>query len=126
MSQEAHDKLNALAELHEKLRLHNEVTQEKLAATIPQEVKDAQEQIRFERDGYRDKLEGEIGDLVTSIKGLVVETGVTVKADSLMAVYVKGRKTWDGKALEGYATAHPEILTHQKVGKPSVSIRERK
>ncbi len=41
-----------------------------------------------------------------------------------MAIYSKGRMSWDGKRLDGYATAHPEILAFRSEGQPSVSIRE--
>ncbi len=41
-----------------------------------------------------------------------------------MAVWSKGRETWDTKSLDGYALAHPEIASLRKVGDPSVSIRK--
>lgn len=53
----------------------------------------------------------------------VLAHGESVKADNLQAVYMRGRESWDGKALKGYAAAHPEVLQFQKVGEPSVSIR---
>jgi len=46
-----------------------------------------------------------------------------VKGRELEAVYVKGRISWDNKALDGYAAAHPEIGAFRKQGDPSVSIR---
>lgn len=39
----------------------------------------------------------------------------------MIAVYVK-RTTWDTKKLEGYAVAHPEIVTFKKES-ASVTIR---
>ncbi len=50
----------------------------------------------------------------------------SVKGKTLLAVYMKGRVTWDGKGLDGFAVAHPEIKTFGKEGEPSVSIREGK
>jgi len=38
------------------------------------------------------------------------------------AIYVKGRITWNTKALIGYAIAYPEVEQFKKVGKPSVKI----
>lgn len=61
--------------------------------------------------------------LESEIKAAVIALGETVKADGIMAVYNKGRESWDGKALSGYAAAHPEILVFRSVGDPSVSIR---
>ncbi|MCG3145996.1 MAG: hypothetical protein HONDAALG_03775 [Gammaproteobacteria bacterium] len=49
--------------------------------------------------------------------------GATVKGAALSAVYAKGRVSWDNKALEGYAVAHPELLAFRSEGAPSVSIR---
>jgi len=60
------------------------------------------------------------------IKKRVLESKVSVRGAAYQAVYVKGRTTWDSKALSGYALAHPEIEKLRKKGKPSVSIRRNK
>ena len=62
-------------------------------------------------------------ELVDEIKSLTAQLGETCKAAGLMAMYVKGRTSWDSKALDGYALAHPEILSARKVGEPSVTIK---
>jgi hypothetical protein len=36
---------------------------------------------------------------------------------------MKGRVSWDGKSLDGYMAAHPEISAFRKEGEPSVSLR---
>lgn len=46
-------------------------------------------------------------------------------ANNMMAVWSKGRVTWDGKGLGGYMVAHPEIEAFRREGKPSVSIRRK-
>lgn len=56
-------------------------------------------------------------------RAAVVALGASVKGEHLHAVYSKGRATWDGKLLEGYAVAHPEVLACRNVGEPTVSIR---
>jgi len=48
----------------------------------------------------------------------------SIKGEQLQAVFSKARTTWDGKKLEGYAVAHPEIEKLKKTGSPSVAIRE--
>ncbi len=58
------------------------------------------------------------------VKTYVLIFGATVKGAGLMAIYSKGRMSWDDKRLDGYATAHPEILAFRSEGQPSVSIRE--
>ena len=57
------------------------------------------------------------------VKAAVLELGETAKGDYLMAVFAKGRVSWDTKALDGYAAGHPEIAQFRKEGAPSVSIR---
>lgn len=57
------------------------------------------------------------------VKAEVLKHGASVKGTALHAVYSKGRTTWDGKLLDGYAVAHPEVLPFRKVGEPTVSIR---
>ena len=64
-----------------------------------------------------------IAVLESEVKRDVIEHGASVKAKFLHAVYVRGRISWDNKGLDGYATAHPEILTFRKEGEPSVSLR---
>ena len=64
-----------------------------------------------------------IDDLEKEISEAVLAEGKTVKTDLISAIWNKGKSTWDGKLLEGYAVAHPEILAAKKVGKPTVSFR---
>lgn len=68
-------------------------------------------------------LDETIGRLEKSIESSVVSMGQSVKGSRLYAVYYKPRVTWDSKGLGGYMVAHPEIEAFQKVGSPSVSIR---
>lgn len=63
------------------------------------------------------------GDLDAFIRSGVLAAEKTVKGGQLMAVFNQGRSTWDGKKLDGYAAAHPEILDFKKVGSPTISIR---
>lgn len=76
------------------------------------------------------KYLGEIGDIQDlidkfneEIRAEVLTIGASVKGESLHAVWVKGRVSWDTKALDGYAAEHPEITQFRKEGQPSVSIR---
>ena len=71
-----------------------------------------------------ESLQTGIDQLTSEIKSDVVTGCTTVKGNYLMAVWNKGRESWDGKLLSGYAVAHPEILTARKIGEPSVTIRK--
>lgn len=65
-----------------------------------------------------------ITDLEAKIRENIALHGASVKGQYLHAVWVKGRVSWDNKAMDGYAVDHPEILFMRKEGDPSVSIRK--
>ena len=76
------------------------------------------------------KFEAENSALLQEIEVLskeitveVLEKSETVSTEKMSVIYCKGKTTWDGKLLEGYAVAHPEILAAKKIGKPTVSFR---
>ena len=68
--------------------------------------------IQYQIKLLEDEIEEEVLKLQKSLKG----QGIDV-------IYNKGRESWDGKILTGYAVAHPEILAAKKVGQPTVSFR---
>ena len=68
-------------------------------------------------------VEQQCDELEMQVKGAVIFAGESVKSEWLHAIYQKGRETWDGKALSGFAAAHPEILAFKKIGEPTVTIR---
>lgn len=70
-----------------------------------------------------DELVNESEQLEAEIKEQVKHHGATVKGAHIMAVWSKGRVSWDTKGLDGYAAAHPEIDRFRHVGEPSVSFR---
>lgn len=61
--------------------------------------------------------------LEAEIKGEVIAAGASVKSERLQAIYMKGRVSWDTKALEGVAATIPQIAKFRKEGEPSVSFR---
>ena len=62
--------------------------------------------------------------LEVEIRADVLAGKASLKGDTSKwkAIYMSGRESWDGKALAGYAAAHPEIERFRKVGEPSVTI----
>ncbi len=70
------------------------------------------------------KVHEEMAEIRDTIKTAVLEHGETVKGERLQAVWCKGRVSWDIKALEGYAAAHPEILSLKSEGQPTVQFRK--
>ena len=74
-------------------------------------------------DEVNKDLIDEIAMIESEIKEAVLAKGETVRTERIQAVWNKGKTTWDGGLLEGYAVAHPEILAAKKTGKPTVSFR---
>lgn len=68
-------------------------------------------------------LQDRIKLLETEIKEEVLGLKQSLRGKGIDVVYNKGRESWDGKILTGYAVAHPEILAARKVGNPTVSFR---
>ncbi|MEJ5223523.1 MAG: hypothetical protein WHV44_03635 [Anaerolineales bacterium] len=63
------------------------------------------------------------GKIEEQVKAAVIETGQTVKAGALMAMYMKGRVSWDNKKLEGMMALIPDLAKARSEGKPTVQIR---
>jgi phage host-nuclease inhibitor protein Gam len=87
------------------------------------EIKSRMAEIEAEFAGKTEAVNENIAALEAEIKQAIIAHGASVKGSVFHAVFAKGRISWDTKSLEGYATAHPELLTFRKEGEPSVSIR---
>ena len=68
--------------------------------------------------------DSQIAVMKMQIQQAVLEIGKTVRGSALMAVYSKGRVTWDTRALDGFAAAYPELLPFRRQGEASVTFRE--
>ena len=68
-----------------------------------------------------------LNDLAETIKDLVLREGRTIEAHGVKVSFRNGytRASWDGKLLDGFAMAHPEILAARKesVVSPSASVK---
>lgn len=73
---------------------------------------------KFEADNCA--LTDEISGLESEIKAEILKKGETFSTEKMSAIWVKGRESWDGKILTGYAVAHPEILAAKKISAPTV------
>ena len=93
---------------------------------LPPEVDEALSAGIDEYFQTRERLQTNLDVLRADITSEVLEIGESVATSAALVVYNKGRVTWDGKGLVGYAVAHPEINQFKKVGKPTVSIRVKK
>lgn len=88
------------------------------------DIKKAESDIEAEFAGKSEAVDENIAKLTAEIKDEVLQAGGTVKGEHMMAVWSKGRVSWDTKSLDGYVVAHPEVAQFRKEGEPSVSIRK--
>jgi hypothetical protein len=122
MNMDIQEKLQELSELHSRAdaeRLAHEQKLNEIMAPVMEAITDENAMYQREIEWTHDT----IAELQAEIKADVLALGKTVKAANMQAVYTKGRVTWDSKALDGYATGHPELFAFRKEGEPSVSFR---
>jgi hypothetical protein len=103
------------------------VNQEKSAlidTILTPEIKEKLAEIEAEFQPKIEQLSQEKSALESEIKSEVLEAGRTVKGTYHSFVWSKPRVSWDTKALDGYAAAHPEIAQFRTEGSPSVSVRK--
>lgn len=117
------EKLDTLAEFQAQRDVLNLDKQAALDSLLTPEIKARMADIEAEFGGKAQAVNDNIARLETEVKDDILAHGETVKGARLMAVWVKGRVSWDTKALDGYAAAHPELTTFRKEGEPSVSLR---
>ena len=116
-----------LEDIHELRQLINETqTQldDSIDKLIPAEVKQKIADMKAEFSPMFEALVQELGEADLKVRDLTLKAGCTLNSKHMMAVFNKGRVTWDGRALDGYAKAHPELNQFRKEGSPSIAIRE--
>ena len=119
---EIEKKLEELKELDNERQIIQLDKQAAVNAILTDEIKEKLDEIEVY---YKSALEhlNELSNYIEhEIKSAVLDNGASVKG-IYHAIYVKGRVTWNSKALDGYALAHPEINKMRKTGKPSVRIK---
>lgn len=116
--------LDQLAELQAAQGLIDMNKQALIDSVLTPEIRARLAEIDAEFAPQIEAVAANIAGLTDEIKAEVIAAGESVKGNHLQAVYTKGRVSWDTKALDGYATAHPEIASFRKVGEPTVSIRK--
>ena len=116
-------KLDELAEAEAQKQLLASDRQAAIVNVMPPEVVKALADIDAEYDMRERQVNANIAELQEDIKAGTLQTCETMRGQHMMAVWQKGRVSWDGKALDGYAAAHPEVKAFRREGEPSVSIR---
>jgi phage host-nuclease inhibitor protein Gam len=105
------------------IELINAEKSDLISTVLTPEIKNKLAEIEAEFAPKVDALNTRNVALIDTVKGEILTTGQTLSGEYHQAVFTKGRVSWDTKALDGYAAAHPEITIFRKEGAPSVSIR---
>ena len=121
-------------DIYEKIEKYSDLTfgidaisQEKQALidqVLTPEIKEKLAEIDAEFDPKVDELAQQKSMLEAAIKQEILQAGRTIKGAFHSFVWSKPRVSWDTKALDGYAAAHPEIAQFRTEGSPSVSVRK--
>lgn len=120
------EKLDRLYELKTAMTETEERKQAEIDMILTPEILAQVEEIRKKWADTTESMTAEISELEADIKADVLSCGETVKGARLMAVWNKGRVSWDGKKLDGMRALIPQLDTARKVGEPTVTIRETK
>lgn len=115
--------LDTLYECREKLGDLIAEMDKALNDALPPEVRVTLNTIRAEYEPQLTYLEQQIRKLESEIKESTLLLGESIRGKNLMAVFNKGRVSWDTNKLEGFAEAYPEIKAFRKVGEPSITIK---
>lgn len=115
-------KIDALADARDRItatRLEWEALRDRIMEPIKKELAD----LDAEFTPLLEAAQEQAATLENEVRADVLTAGASVKGSRLHVIWQKGRVSWDGKSLDGYAAAHPEVLRFRKEGEPSVSIR---
>lgn len=115
--------LDLLADVEAHAELLRADKQAAVDLVITAEIKQKLADIDAEFSAKFDGIAVQTTALRAQITAAVLARGESVKGKYLQAVWSKPRVSWDTRALEGYAAAHPELHGFKKVGEPSVSFR---
>jgi hypothetical protein len=98
--------------------------QEIINTILTPEIQAKVEAVTVEFAGKAAEVNGNIEDLTAEIKKFVIQHGTTVRGTHLMAVWNKGRVSWDSKKLDGMMALIPGLAAARSEGEPSVTIRK--
>ena len=92
-------------------------------ADILQQVQAELDALDAEFEPLFDSVDSHVEALEHEVREAILRQGASMRGSRIQAVFMRGRISWDNKGLEGYALAHPEILTFRKEAAPSVQLR---
>ena len=118
--------LDQLSEIRAQLDTLESEKQKVIATILTPEIKAQIESVEFEFAGKSQAARENAGEIEKQIKDSVLRDGKSAKGKQLIAVYAKGRVSWDTSKLDGLMLALPQLKELRSEGAPSVSIRASK
>ena len=116
-------KLEDYYKLREGLQVIDLMEQDEINKVLTPEILKKVDEIRTKWKDTKEAMTFEMATLESEIKSDVLAKKETIKSANVMAVWVKGRVSWDSKLLEGMAKLEPKLLAARKEGDPTVSFR---
>jgi phage host-nuclease inhibitor protein Gam len=98
--------------------------QELIDQVYTAEIRAKVAEIEVEFSGKGAAVSENITALEEAVKIETLKGGSTVKGSHLMAVWVKGRVSWDSKKLDGMMIVLPQLASARKEGDPSITLRK--
>jgi hypothetical protein len=92
-------------------------------AQVYRDVEKRKREIEAEFSGSVAAVDENIKALEAEIKAEAKDLKQTVKGKYFMAVYVKGRVTWNTDMLDGMIALVPQLEKARKEGEPSITLR---
>ena len=113
------EKLERLGEIRTALEKLKAAEAAEVETVLTPEIRARIEKINLdwaEKIAEKERLEAEITAEVLAAKE-------SVKSPEVVAVYCRGRVSWDGKKLDGMMALIPQLSEARKVGESTVSFR---
>ena len=123
MEQEIKIMLDQLAEIRSQIDVLNLRKSELIDSAMTPEIKAKLADIDAEYVPAINRAEENAEILTERIKTLALQNETSVRGKYIMAVYVKGRISWDTKKLDGMAALIPALAEARTQGNPSISIK---
>lgn len=116
------EKLDRYHELRCAIDLAETQKQAEIDTILTPEILAQVEQIRQKWTDTNESMVTELAALEADIKADVLAAGETVESKYVMAVWNKGRVSWNSKKLDGMMALIPQLEQARKVGEPTVSL----
>jgi hypothetical protein len=117
-------KLDQLAELNKLIEKLKSDKREIISKVLSPEILSKLDEIDLEFSEKEKGLNENIEKLEAEIRTDTQQLGKSISSSGYIAMWSKGRTTWDNKGLASYSEKHPEILEYRKESQPIVSIRK--